>query len=342
MSASSSSTSKPSSPPTNQSQSRTKGAKPGTSSPTMINGRQPNSYSSKMQTRIKNIENSEPHDGILSIDKGQYNAYTGTEMQEIVSQNDPTNGVAVQMREKLTRKISNIEHTNSQGGGIQLPKRSNSYASKPSHPIKKNSSSPTSFENTLVSSNPAVGVTENGDQETLHIPGRKISKVKEKGDTVSKEQFASHLLTVPSHNNNDSETAYKEKNNASSPITRQPSSFHGVKMSDTVSALTNQNISTRERRASCYAGTMNEVSTSDLFSNHRDDSGFPRLHWKEENVSSDVIDEGKRLKIFTNRYFSFFSQSFYFCNLVKIDQYGTKENAIVLICFQMILNYVFH
>ena len=311
MSAASSSTSNPSSPPSNQSQSRTKGAKPGTSSPSIINCRQPNSYSSKMQTRIKNIENSEPQDGILCVGKGQYN--TGTEMQEITSQNDPTNGVAHmsnQMKEKITRKISNIEHTNSQGGGVQLPKRSNSYASKPSQPIKKNSSSPTNLKNTLVSSNPTVGVTENGDQEILHIPGRKVSKVKEKGDAASTEQFAIHLLTVPSHNNNNTETAYKEKNNASSPITRQPSSFHGVKMSDTVSALTNQNISTRERRASCYAGTMNEVSTSDLFSNHRDDSGFPRLHWKEENISSDVIDEGKRLSIFTNRFLSLFIQLF--------------------------------
>ena len=296
MSAASSSTSKPSSPHSNQSQSRTKGAKPGTSSPSIINGRQPNSYSSKIQTRINNIDNSEPHDGILSIDKGQYN--TETEMQEIISQNDPTNGVAHmnnQMKEKLTRKISNIEHTNSQGGGVQLPKRSNSYASKPSHPIQKTSNSPNNFRNSLVSSNPTVGVAENGDQELLHIPGHKVSKVKEKGDSASTEQFASPLLTVPSHKNDNSKIVCKEKNDASSPITRQPSSFHGVKMSDTVSALTNQNISTRERRASCYAGTMNEVSTSDLFSNHRDDSGFPRLHWKEENISSDVIDEGKRL-----------------------------------------------
>ena len=30
-----------------------------------------------------------------------------------------------------------------------------------------------------------------------------------------------------------------------------------------------------------------------------------------------------------------------FLNLVQIDQYGTKKNAIVLICFQMILNYCF-
>ena len=296
MSAASSSTSKPSSPHSNQSQSRTKGAKPGTSSPSIINGRQLNSYTSKIQTRINNIDNSEPHDGILSIDKRQYN--TETEMQEIISQNDPTNGVAHmnnQMKEKLTRKISNIEHTNSQGGGVQLPKRSNSYASKPSHPIQKTSNSPNNFRNSLVSSNPTVGVAENGDQELLHIPGHKVSKVKEKGDSASTEQFASHLLTVPSHENDNSKIVCKEKNDASSPITRQPSSFHGVKMSDTVSTLTNQNISTRERRASCYAGTMNEVSTSDLFSNHRDDSGFPRLHWKEENISPDVIDEGKRL-----------------------------------------------
>ena len=234
-------------------------------------------------------------------------------MQEITSQNDPTNGVAHmsnQMKEKLTRKISNIEHTSSQGGGVQLPKRSNSYASKPSHPIQKNSSSPTNSKNTLVSSNPTVGVAENGDQEILHIPGRKVSKAKEKGDATSTEQFDSHLLTVPSHNNDNRKIVYKDKNDASSPITRQPSSFHGVKMSDTVSALTNQHISPRERRASCYAGTMNELSTSDLFSNHRDDSGFPRLHWKEENISPDVIDEGKRLLIFTNRFFNFCIQSF--------------------------------
>ena len=55
----------------------------------------------------------------------------------------------------------------------------------------------------------------------------------------------------------------------------------------------NESIPSVKRRASIHAGESSEVSTADLFSNHRDNSGFPRLSWKGAHREEDFKDEGK-------------------------------------------------
>lgn len=57
----------------------------------------------------------------------------------------------------------------------------------------------------------------------------------------------------------------------------------------------NTSVTTRHRRASCFAGSVDEISTADLFSDHRDDSGFPRLSWKGENSDPELNTQGKNL-----------------------------------------------
>ena len=182
--------------------------------------------------------------------------------------------------QKVPRKISNIETSKTEPVSDQSLKRANSYASscKP-HNLKSSPSNIAQVHTTKVCS--LTGKNDNSD--TMSSPGSKDLRTK---STVRDSGFI------------DSNNGIVIEDNTTSALQR-PASFHGagrkqLPNSNTSSLKTTKQAPFNERRKSCYAGTANEISTADLFSDRIDDSGFPRLSWKGEHSNPDLNDEGKK------------------------------------------------
>ena len=186
--------------------------------------------------------------------------------------------------QKVPRKISNIETSKTEPVSDQSLKRANSYASscKPNN-LKSSPSNIAQVHTPNLGS--LIGKKENSD--TMSSPASKDLRTK---STVRDSGFI------------DSNNGIVIEDNTTSSLQR-PASFHGagrkqLPNSNTSTLKTTKQGPSNERRKSCYAGSANEVSTADLFSDRIDDSGFPRLSWKGEHSNPDLNDEGKKAIIY--------------------------------------------
>ena len=188
---------------------------------------------------------------------------------------------------KAPRKISNIETSRTERISDQSLKRANSYASscKPNNP----KSSPNIAEVHSTKPSLQVGKTDKSDVQADFLQVLKSIPVTNDSRTKSTVRDSGFI---------DSNNGISVEDTTTSGLQR-PASFHGAGRKQAVNPNTsplnsNKPPASNERRKSCYAGTANEISTADLFSEHRDDSGFPRLSWKGEHTNPDLDDEGKK------------------------------------------------
>ena len=176
-------------------------------------------------------------------------------------------------------------------------KRPNSYSASSYSQTNSNINSPNSEEDPKHSFGTATENTDGSHRQTYQASDSKGLQSQSTEKDTSKVQPGEHsknkLLRAHDNKQGTNGTGHDKV----SLITRKPSSFHGAVQSKTTSTLSRfNNVSIpRERRASCYAGSIDDVSTADLFSEHRDDSGFPRLSWKGEHSDPDLNIQGKSL-----------------------------------------------
>ena len=213
--------------------------------------------------------------------------------------------------QKIPRKISNIETSKTEPVSDQSLKRANSYASscKP---------------NNLKSSPSSIAQVHTSNQGNL------LGK-KENSDTMSSltSKDVRTKSTVRDSGFIDSSNGIIIEDNTTSSLQR-PASFHGAGRkqqpnSNTSTLKTTKQAPPKERRKSCYAGSANEISTADLFSDRIDDSGFPRLSWKGEHSNPDLNDEGKKLIIYI-KYIMVISTLF-------VSTYFVIDKSIVIMRF---------
>ena len=191
-------------------------------------------------------------------------------------------------KEKGPRKISNDETKSTQCEPIQPLKRANSYASS-CKPIDSN----------VIDCKDLSSDTLTIKQASSDLPnsqGQKSSDLANTGiEALAATRWLNNAKNKTLQNKEDKESVSVIKDEKLSRITRKTSSFHaGVKSNTLNTSSTTSNQKTEsERRSSCYAGSLKDLSTADLFSEHRDSSGFPRLQWKEDPSVLDHDGEGK-------------------------------------------------
>ena len=184
----------------------------------------------------------------------------------------------------LNTNISNIETSKTERVADKSLKRANSYASscKPNN----TKSSPSNIAEVHTSK----ATTQTGKKDKTDLQSSPASKGSRPKSSVRDSGF------IEENKDTLNGTADGDKP-TSTP--QRPASFHGSGKKQgpntNTSPLKSKNqVMSNERRKSCYAGSVTEISTADLFSDHRDDSGFPRLSWKGEHSNADLDDEGKQ------------------------------------------------
>lgn len=206
-----------------------------------------------------------------------------------------TNGVVIPKegkQPKPPRKISNIETSKTERISDQSLKRANSYAS--SCKTTNSKSSPSNIADVHTSKT----TTQTGKNDKMDLKSSPASKGSRIRSSVRDSGFID--------GNKETLNGTGDEDKPTSPLQR-PASFHGsgkkqAPNTNTSPSKSKAQVISNERRKSCIGG-VTEISTADLFSDHRDDSGFPRLSWKGEHSNPDLNDEGKQ-KIFIYSYLS--------------------------------------
>jgi hypothetical protein len=215
-----------------------------------------------------------------------------------------------QKKEKIPRKTSNIENKSSDHiyqDCTDIPrlylstktvKRANSYAASSYNQTNSNISPSNSEEHRPQILSDTQENKDNPDIQITPAPGCKELPFQPTDYDTSRLQSGEHSKNISLRTDDNKDGINRTGHDNLSSITKRSSTLHGAAQTPKASTLSrlDTSVTTRERRASCcYAGSVDGVSTADLFSDHRDDSGIPRLSFKGEHSDPELSSQGKIL-----------------------------------------------